>query len=200
MIVSKKSVNKVIDGFKNDDVIIFPTDTVYGIGAKYNSIIGVQKIFASKKRPDNKPLAILCSSINQIEDLVDTLTNDAQIIIKKLMPGPLTIILKKSDKVSDVITKGLDTVGVRIPNHEVALQLIDKLGPLATSSANISGMKELNNVDELKNVFNDVEYIIDGDINIGIASTVVDLSGKSIKILREGVISNEDIENVLKNA
>ena len=141
----------------NGDVIIFPTDTVYGIGARIDDLEALEKIYEIKKRPKEKRLAVLCSSIKDIDDIV-YLTDDASKLISHFMPGALTVILKSKEHVrNDFI---FDTVAVRIPNHELALRILGENGAMATTSVNISGSKPLNDyVDIVREFNNEVLYI-----------------------------------------
>ena len=122
-------------------------------------------------------------------------------VISKFFPGPLTIVLDKQDYLSDILTAGLNTIGVRMPDNEIALKLIELVGvPLATSSANISGEPAFTNLSSIQEVFKDkIDYYIDGgDSKIGVASTVVRVTDDDVIILREGTISKEQIEEALK--
>lgn len=198
-VVTIDSIENSIKDIKKDDVLIFPTDTVYGIGASIESEESIEKVYAAKKRPEDKPLAVLCASIEQIKPLIKDYNDKIDILIKTFMPGPLTIITEKADCVSDKITRGLSTIGVRIPNHETAIKILNKIGPMATSSVNYSGDEPLNNSQDIIDVFiDDVDYIFEGKVNHGISSTIVQISNNGIKILREGIISRLDIEKVLK--
>ena len=122
-------------------------------------------------------------------------------VISKFFPGPLTIVLDKQDYLSDILTAGLNTIGVRMPDNEIALKLIELVGvPLATSSANVSGEPAFTNLSSIQEVFKDkIDYYIDGgDSKIGVASTVVRVTDDDVIILREGTISKEQIEEALK--
>ena len=136
----------------NGEVIIFPTDTVYGIGARINDIEALEKIYEIKKRPKDKRLAVLCSSIDDIEKIA-YLNDDALKLINNFMPGGLTVILKtKEEFINDFI---FETVAVRIPNHELALRILRENGPMATSSVNISGNRPMNDYLEITKEFAD---------------------------------------------
>ncbi len=178
-------------------VIIFPTDTVYGIGTPIFDIEGINRIYEIKKRPRNKVLACLCADINQIDDIA-ILNEKAIKLINKFMPGPLTLILKSKDIVYEKI--GYKTIGVRIPNNEIALNILKENGPMLTTSVNESGNVALNEYAEIKDKYEGlVDYIYDTNTNSSnISSTVVLIDEFDIKILREGEISLEDIKNTIK--
>lgn len=180
------------------NVIIFPTDTVYGIGASVYDQDGIRRIYEIKHRPLNKPLAVLCSSVEQIEEIA-YLTDDARKLIKAFLPGALTIILRSKDKIKE--SMGLETIGVRIPNYKLAIEILEHNGPMATTSVNESGAPSINNYDEIKEDYDDlVEVIIppSGEKTSSLASTVVDITGE-VKLLRQGAISLSDIQNVLRS-
>lgn len=175
-------------------VIIFPTDTVYGIGAKIFDIDSINKIYEIKKRPKDKPLACLCASIEQIEQIA--YVNDiARRLINKFLPGPLTLILKSKQIVLDTI--GYETIGVRIPNNEIALNILKENGPMLTTSVNDSGSVPLNEYDEIVKIYSNLVDIIykTNTTSSNISSTIVSCIS-DLKILREGEISLLDIQNV----
>lgn len=182
---------------KTNYVIIFPTDTVYGIGASIYDVEGMQRIYKIKNRPLSKPLAVLCASLNQIEEIC-YLTDDARTLINKYLPGPLTVILKAKDKVKE--TFGHDTIGVRIPNYKLAREILTEEGAFATTSVNESGKPSMNNYLDIKK---DYEKLVDkiyaptGEATSSVASTVVDLTSDTPNVLREGAITREMILNLL---
>lgn len=174
------------------DVIIFPTDTVYGIGAKIDDKEALERIYEIKKRPQNKRLAVLCESILDIEKIA-YLNEVARKLINKYMPGALTIILKTREEYrNDYI---FETVGVRIPDHEMALRILKENGPMATSSVNISGSAPLNDYIEIVKEFQEeVSYIYPNSlIPSKTSSTIIDLSNGECSLIREGDIKFSDI-------
>ena len=179
-------------------VIIFPTDTVYGIGTPIYDLDGIERIYHIKSRVKDKPLACLCADIEQIEDIA-VVDENAKKLIMKFLPGCLTIILKSKDKVVETI--GYKTIGVRIPNHKLALEILKENGPMLTTSVNDSGEIPLNNYAEIFIKYNSlVEAIYDSDIpSSNLSSTVVKIIDGEVNILREGYISKEDIEKELNN-
>ncbi len=177
-------------------VIIFPTDTVYGIGTQIFDIDGIKRIYEIKKRPFDKPLACLCANLNQIDDIA-VLNDKARKLINKFLPGALTLILEAKEEVKNKI--GYETIGVRIPNSKIALNILEENGPMLTTSVNDSGEKPLNHYDEIYNKYNGiVDKIYDNDAKIlEIPSTVLLINGDELKVLREGSIKIEEINKVL---
>ena len=178
------------------DVIIFPTDTVYGIGAKISDIEALEKVYEIKKRPKEKRLAVLCGSIDDIEKIA-VLNDDAKKLIENFMPGALTVILKSKEEFrNDFI---FETVAVRIPNHELALRILRENGPMATSSVNVSGSKPLNDYIEIVKRFSDeVLYVYPNALESSkVSSTIVDLSKGDCTVVREGSIKFSEITNFL---
>ncbi|MDT8336780.1 MAG: L-threonylcarbamoyladenylate synthase [Candidatus Izemoplasmatales bacterium] len=166
-------------------IIIFPTDTVYGIGCLYDDLEAVKRIFEIKQRDYSKPMAILCSTIGMVKNVVDEDT----VLDKKLIeywPGKLTLIFKKNKNISDIITANKDSVGVRIPNHEISLNLLKKFGPMVVTSLNLSSEPAIIKFDNVLKYETRVDYIVDGgDLNSE-ASTVYDTINKIT--LRQGDI------------
>lgn len=177
-------------------VIIFPTDTVYGIGASVYDKEGMMRIYQIKHRPLDKPLAVLCADIAQIQDIA--VVNDlAYYLIKKFLPGAVTFILSAKPKLQEAM--GLKTVGIRIPNSKLAQTILLKNGPMATTSVNESGEKPLNTYADIIAAYgNDVEEIYQPEEpSSNQSSTVIDITTDKFKILREGSITLEMINNYL---
>ena len=173
-------------------ILIFPTDTVYGMGAKVFDKAGQDEIYNIKNRPANKRLSILCSSVEDIEKIA-YLSPDAIKLIKQYMPGALTIILKtKESVVSDFLH---DTVGVRIPNHPLALRILRENGPMATTSVNLSGEAAMNDYFKIVKAFQEKVYYIypNAEKNSEIASTVINLTTTPYTVLREGSLKFSEI-------
>ncbi len=191
-----KDVAEII---KNCGIVVFPTETVYGIGANGLDKDAVKRLYKVKQRPVDKAISLLVSNVEMIEQLAKDITDMEYVLIKEFFPGPLTIILNKKDNVPDIVTAGGSTVGVRMPENEIALRLIEYGGvPIAAPSANISGHPsgtELNTIiDEFKE--NVDCYIDGGKSKIGVASTIVQVIDGVPHILREGSITKEQIEEV----
>lgn len=170
-------------------IICFPTDTVYGIGACLLDDEGIEKIYNMKHRDKNKPLAVLVGSYNDALKIAKT-NPLGSFLMKKYWPGGLTVILNKKEIVNNLAFKDLTTIGVRMPNSSISLKILEKLGPMATTSVNISGMPSMNNVDDIKKQFDGIiDYIISDEVSLEeVASTVVLATGEELKILRQGML------------
>lgn len=179
-------IETVINILREGGIIIYPTDTVYGIGANIYNENAIKKVYSIKKRDLNKPLSICVSDIDEI-DKIAYIDHNSRKFINKLLPGPFTVILNKKENVPDILTAGSDKIGVRIPDSKIC-SLISSEFPITTTSANLSGKKVLKSVDEILNEFGEVfDIVIDfGTINDNKPSTVVDLTSSPPKILRRG--------------
>ncbi len=179
-------------------VIIFPTDTVYGIGTPIMDFEGIKKIYEIKGRSFDKPLALLAHSIDAVEPYV-SVTNAVKKLASTFWPGGLTLILKTQPEYEE--KTGEKTLGVRIPNHPLALKLLKENGPMKTTSVNQSGEPPMNQYHEIKDKYQHlVDKIYKNDQPIlEVASTVLDLSNMKIKILRAGAISEKEIFDALKD-
>ncbi len=186
-----KDVGKAADIIRNGGVVIYPTETVYGIGANIYSEDALRKVFEIKKRTPDKPVSIAVSSFEMMGDLAH-IGNKERLFLKKFLPGPVTVILRKKKSVPHVLTSGKDGVGIRFPDHRMALELIERAGvPITSTSANLSGEAAPKRVDEIKI---SADYILDGGECGGEPSTVVDLA--AMKILRKGA-RYKDVEAAL---
>lgn len=183
---------------KNGDLIIFPTDTVYGLGCQVLDLEGIENIYKLKKRPKSKPIPILVSDIVSLNPICE-IDKRALKLMTKFWPGPLTLILKTKKEFKKIT--GETTIAVRIPDHYMAQQVIKEYGPLRVTSANISGNKPLNTLEDVKIAFGSKVFKIYGEYtsdSSGVPSTIVDLTNKEIKILRQGNILEKDILDTLK--
>ncbi len=182
------------------EVVGMPTETVYGLAADATDDNAVRKIFAAKNRPCDNPLIVHICDLSMLDDIASSIPDLVPILAKKFWPGPLTMIMPKSDKIPSVTSGGLDTVGIRIPDHEVALALIEKSGkPLAAPSANLSGSPSPTNAQRVYEDMNGrVSAIIDGgECEVGVESTVISFDDDGgIRILRPGRVSYEDFLTV----
>lgn len=184
-------------------IVAFPTETVYGLGADALNSEAVKSIFVAKGRPSDNPLIIHISQTKDILPLVKEIPEKAYEIMEEFWPGPLTLIFKRNDIVPHETSGGLPTVAIRIPNHPIAIRLIEKSGiPIAAPSANISGGVSPTEAEHvIKDLMGKVDAIIvGGDCNVGIESTVLDITGQVPVVLRQGVITRKMLENVLKEA
>ncbi|MDI6645059.1 MAG: L-threonylcarbamoyladenylate synthase [Methanobacteriaceae archaeon] len=182
----RNKIEKLIEILKNGGVILYPTDTVYGIGANIFDENAVKKVYSIKKRSYAKPLSVCVSNIDEIEKIA-YLNSNLRKFISKIFPGPFTVILEKKENVPDIITAGSKKIGVRIPDSTLCMEL-SKEFPITTTSANISGEKILESADHILRELGDVfDAIIDASSVKNIKpSTVVDLTGPKPKILRKG--------------
>jgi L-threonylcarbamoyladenylate synthase len=190
-------IKEAADILRNGGVVVFPTETVYGIGAKAYDEQAVRRIFAIKARPNNNPLIVHIASIEQVDTLVADIPESAKSLMATFWPGPLTIVLSASSRVPQVVTGGLDTVAVRMPDHPVASTLIRLLGePIAAPSANRSGRPSPTHVEHVRrDVGDDVDMVLDGGTcRIGLESTVIDMSTATPCILRSGAITADMIQ------
>ncbi len=190
-------INEIAKEITKGKLVVFPTETVYGIGANALDKEAVSKIFKAKGRECDNPLIVHVSRYSMIYDIVKHVSSVEELIIRQFMPGPITLILPKKDNIPYNVTGGLETVGIRMPNNIVAVDLIEYAGvPIAAPSANISGKPSGTNIDDIKDELNGkVDYIIDtGNTSIGIESTVVKVENGVVNILRPGKITKEDFE------
>jgi len=195
-------INKAAHIIHNGGVVAFPTETVYGLGADGLNKRAVEKIFKAKTRPSDNPLILHISSIDELFPLVQEVPDLAYRLIEKFWPGPLTLILKKSKQVPDIITAGLDTVAVRMPDHPIASSLIATAKrPIAAPSANISGRPSPTRAEHVvEDMMGKIDMIIDGgETGVGLESTVLDLSSSTPTILRPGGVTYEELKKVLPN-
>lgn len=182
--VSEGSFNKAVSVLKNGGIVIFPTDTVYGIGCRFDNKDSLDRIHKIKKSPQNQPFPILVSSKNQVRKLAKT-NKLGEKLMEKYWPGGLTIILKAKSKDQKI--------GFRMPDSDLVKSLISKLGvPIIGTSANFYGQKSSTNFEELNPKFiKQVDFVIKGKCQKGIESTVVDATINPPKILRQGVVEIE---------
>ena len=184
---------------RNGELVIFPTETVYGIGANALDESAVGKIFLAKGRPSDNPLIVHLADRRKIEEIAQNITEMEQILIDEFMPGPFTIILERKPIVPDIVTAGLDTVAVRIPENIIAKGIITFSGcPIAAPSANISGKPSGTKIEDIrKELESKVSAIVDGgETAIGLESTVVRVIDEVPVILRPGAVTPEQIEKV----
>ena len=181
-------------------LVAFPTETVYGLGANAWDEKAVEKIFFAKGRPADNPLIVHISGPRQLEALADPIPAEAWLLAERFWPGPLTLVLPKKTQVPDVVTGGLKTVAVRIPRHPVALALLQEADlPLAAPSANLSGRPSPTTAEHvLTDLAGRIEAVVDGGpCEVGLESTVLDLSRETPQILRPGAVTAQEISELL---
>jgi len=197
--VSIDEIKTAAKYIKEGKLVAFPTETVYGLGADAFNPVAVAKIFEIKQRPSFDPLIVHIADKYDIFKL--TITNDERIfkIIDKFWPGPLTLVVPKNKNIPEIVTSGLPTVGIRMPANEIALQLIKySETPIAAPSANKFGRVSPTTALHVKKHLPNVDYILNGGkTKIGIESTIIKLTEKGFKILRNGFITKEDLEKIL---
>ena len=189
--IDEEELKKCIETINKGGLVIFPTETVYGIGANAYNEEAVRKIYEVKMRPDEKPLSIMVSSIDEISKYAIISNEIEEKIIKKYMPGPITIVLKKKPGVFDYISSGKDTIGIRIPDNEIILKILKEAKlPIVAPSANISGKPSGIILSEiLKDFDGKVEICIDGGkAKLSEPSTIVKVVDNKPVILRQGRI------------
>ena len=198
--IDYKVIKEAADIINRGGTVVFPTETVYGIGADALNDEAVDKIFKAKGRPQDNPLIVHIAQLDEIYSLVKEVPEEARILAEKFWPGPLTIILYKKDIVPDKITAGLNTVALRMPENEIALALIkESKKPIAAPSANTSGRPSPTLASHVvEDLMGKVDMVIDGGSTyIGLESTVLDMTSSLPMILRPGGVTKEDIESVL---
>jgi L-threonylcarbamoyladenylate synthase len=185
-------MKELIDNIEQGNLVIVPTDTVYGISADACNTDAIKKVFIAKKR-EEKPLIVMVSSIEMLKKYVKNINELEQKLIDKYWPNTLTILFEKSDNLSDLVTCGSPLVGIRMPDNKLLLDLMNTINkPIISTSANISGSSVITNTNlidpELKK---HISYIYDDGEKTDIASTLVKVEDNKIKILREGLLSEK---------
>lgn len=195
--INKEEVKSSIKMLKEGKILVVPTDTVYGICSDATNEKAVEKIFRIKNRDKNNPLNILVSSVDMAKKYTKNFNKIAETLANKFWPGALTMVFEKNDLIPKIVTANKETIGVRIPDNEVTLNIINELSlPIACPSANISGRPSGTVVEDIKSDFKDnVDIYIDcGPSKIGIESTIVKINENSVEILRQGKITKEEIK------
>nr|WP_257008409.1 L-threonylcarbamoyladenylate synthase [Bacillus sp. FJAT-45350] len=185
---------------KKGEVVAFPTETVYGLGGNALDDEAIEKIFLAKGRPSDNPLIVHVANSEQLEEFVEFIPDKAKNLMKEFWPGPLTIILPKKEGISNRVTAGLDTVAVRIPDHPVALALLEEANvPVAAPSANLSGKPSPTTGEHVFYDLNGrIAGIVDGGATgVGVESTVVDCTVDIPMILRPGGVTKEQLMEVI---
>ncbi len=197
---STVDIKKCAEILKNNGLVVFPTETVYGLGANAYSEEAVKKIFKAKGRPVDNPLIVHIHSIDMLPTIAVNIPDIAYELFNKFSPGPLTIVLDKSESIPGIVTAGLKTVAIRIPSHPIALSLIKEAEiPVAAPSANQSGRPSPTTFEmALSEMEGRVDAIINGgNTEVGIESTVIKIEENSLTILRPGFITEDDLLTVL---
>ena len=190
---AKDGLDEAVSLIKNGELVVFPTETVYGLGANAFDPVAVANIFEAKGRPQDNPLIVHISRVEEVKDIARDVPEVFYTLAERFMPGALTVVLPKSDLIPGIVTAGGDTVAVRMPDHPVARELISRSFPLAAPSANRS--KHVSPT-TARHVYDDLDgrvpLILDGgECGVGIESTVLDLTSGSPVILRPGAVTAE---------
>ncbi len=194
-------LDRYINLLKSSQVVAFPTETVYGLGALATDADAVSKIFEIKERPLDNPLIIHICSYKMLDDFALEIPEEAEQLMEAFWPGPLTLIFKKKLHVLDIITAGLQTVAVRWPGHPLSQDLIARAGPLVAPSANSSGRPSPTKPEHVKEDLGESFPVVEaGETQIGLESTVLDVSQKPFQLYRPGGISRNQIENIIDEA
>lgn len=194
--IRENELKEVKKALKEGGIVAFPTDTVYGLACDCFNKKAIEKLYQIKGRPSYKPTNVLTNSVEKIYKVAKNINNKELELIGKYMPGDLTIILDKNESVPSILTAEIDTIGVRIPNNEIALTILDNYkNPLAVTSANITGEPSgLEVADFIDKFNNQIDIVIDGGkTKVGISSTIVRVKeDNKIKILRQGNLVVEE--------
>ena len=198
--VNKDIINEAGAIIKRGGLVAFPTETVYGLGANGMDEEAAAKIYAAKGRPSDNPLILHISDIGMLEDIVSEIPENARLLMDKFWPGPMTLVFKKKPGVPYGTTGGLDTVAVRYPAHNVALEIISAAGtPIAAPSANTSGRPSPTKASHvIEDMDGKIDMIVDGgEVGIGIESTIIDVTSEVPMILRPGYITKGMVEELI---
>ena len=194
------SIGRAADAIRAGELVIFPTETVYGLAADALSEAAVRRVFEAKGRMEDHPLPVQVAGIEQLAGVAARAPASAAILARRFWPGPLTLVMQKAVSLSELVTAGTGKVGVRVPGHPVALALLRELGtPIVASSANLTGEPPARNSEEaIRQVGHYAAVVLDsGESEIGVASTVVDVTVDPPVILRHGAISDQRILEAL---
>lgn len=201
-----QEIETAVEWLKSGRTVAMPTETVYGLAASIESPAGIANIFKLKQRPSFDPLIVHIHSLDQVKELASHWPDSARILAQKFWPGPLTIVVPKKPNVNNMITSGLETVGIRMPRHPIALALLKNAGvPLAAPSANIFGKISPTTSHHVRSEFpepiksNEIYVLEGGESDVGIESTVVRCEDDAITILRPGIITAKDITIAIAN-
>ncbi len=194
--IDRSAIGEAIDALRAGKTVVFPTETVYGLGALASDPDACRKIFEAKNRPADNPLIVHIASMDEFLSLSRNVSEAHIRILRSLWPGPLTAVVRKAEGIPDIVTSGLGTVAIRMPDDNIAKALIEGAGPIAAPSANISTMPSItDSKDAIRFLGGRVDVIIDaGRTNYGIESTILNLTSNPVDLLRPGSYSVEDLE------
>jgi len=195
-----ESIRRAADAIRRGELVVFPTETVYGLAADALNEAAVKLVFEAKGREGTHALPVQIAGVEQLGRVASEMPEVATALAERFWPGPLTIVLPKNDAIPDIVTGGANTIGVRVPDHAVALALLRELRtPIVATSANVSGRSAPRSAGcAIRGFGNLVSIALDaGECRIGVPSTVVDLTVKPPSIVRQGAIGREEIEAVI---
>ncbi len=197
-VVLENQMNEICDVIQKGGIVAFPTETVYGVGIHFNDEEALDRLMEAKNRDYSKAITLMVADKADISQYA-YISPQAQKMIDQFMPGMITLIFKKKESVHDIMTNGKSTIGIRIPDSEFVLSLLKKVGPMLVTSANLSQHSNTTSTQEVLNQLDGrIDLVVDGKTSDNIASTVVDVSQDEIKILRDGKITKEQIEEAIK--
>lgn len=198
--IDKDKLNVAAEAIKLGKIVAFPTETVYGLGANALNSVAVERIFEAKGRPSDNPLIVHIADKEKVYELTESIPEKAVALMDKFWPGPLTLVFRKSTIIPSIITAGLNTVAVRMPEHPVARELIRLSAiPVAAPSANVSGKPSTTTAQHvLQDLDGKIEVIVDaGSSRVGLESTVLDMTVEPPMLLRPGGVTPEQIEEII---
>lgn len=197
-VVLENQMNEICDVIQKGGIVAFPTETVYGVGIHFDDEEALERLMEAKNRDYSKAITLMVADKKDISQYA-YISSQAQKMIDQFMPGMITLIFKKKESVRDSMTNGKSTIGIRIPDSEFVLSLLKKVGPMLVTSANLSQHPNTTSTQEVLNQLDGrIDLVVDGKTSDNIASTVVDVSQDEIKILRDGKITKEQIEEAIK--
>lgn len=195
-----QGIDRAVEVLRHGGLVAFPTETVYGLGADASNELAVRRIFAAKGRPADHPLIVHIASPDDLDGWADHPNDTARRLARALWPGPLTLLVRRTPRVLDAVTGGRDTVGLRVPSHPVAHELLNAFGGgVAAPSANRFGAVSPTTADHVRrDLGSAVDFILDGGpCTVGVESTIIDCSGDVPQVLRPGGVPVEQIEDLL---
>jgi L-threonylcarbamoyladenylate synthase len=202
-VASLSAVQEAVQILRNGGLVAFPTETVYGLGADADNAQAIQAIFRVKGRPSTHPLIVHLGSGDDVKDWAVSVPDEAHLLIHTYWPGPLTLILKKTQRVLSAVSGGQETVGLRVPDHKMALALLREFGGgIAAPSANRFGRVSPTSADHVRqDLGENVDFVLDGGpCAVGVESTIVDFSSGEPVILRPGGVTREALEETLRQS
>lgn len=199
--MKRLNVNEAVTALQHGELVVLPTETLYGLAADGLNDQAIEKLYEVKRRPKNNPIMLQIGDLAMLKDVVVDVPDSAKKLMEAFWPGPLTLVLAKLPTISTILSAGTDTIGVRMPDQALTLEILKKVNrPLAVPSANISNQNPPKTPEDVEAQLEDknIAGIVDaGECKLGIASTVVDLTGAGWRILRGGSITEEEIARVL---